>query len=105
MIVRLVHQEGDGSATWTVTASYDDAADKVFTILPAQAVDVVFDCDGIVIEKDAVEQTLTLTETTEWTLYLRGSVDAFPKVHYMDSTVFGLFVFFWAWLVLRLAPK
>jgi len=102
MKIRLVHQADDGSATWTVTAGYDALPDRVWTVEPGDALDVTFDCENIEIEKDSVEKTLTLGETNQWTLYLREDVLAFPATNYLDSGVFGLFVFFWVWLVVRL---
>jgi hypothetical protein len=106
MKLRVVHQEDDSPlVTWTVTAGFPVAADRVYTITGGQVLDVTFDCDTVTVEKDGVEQALTLTETTEWTLYLRGSVDAFPRVEYLDSGVFGIFAFFFAWLVVKLFSR
>jgi len=102
----VVHQAGDGSSTWTLTVDHPVGADDVYTILPAQSLDVTIWADGILLAKDAVDVTpANVDDFSLCTLYMRDTPQVFGDPGHIDTAALGCWVFFWAWLVSRLFPR
>jgi hypothetical protein len=100
-LFRVIHQAGEGTATWTLTAFRDGEADIVYTISPAMGLDVSLAADGLTIEKDATDLTPATFEH-KCTIYLRDSLQVFPDTTEASTADFVVCVFFWAWLTVRL---
>jgi len=98
---RIVREAGDGLATWTITAGYDDSPDKVWTVAAAQSLDATVSFDTLQIERDAMDVSPSI-ETNVCTIYLRDTLQYFPQVTEFSPEVFTLWALFWCWLASRI---
>lgn len=96
----LQNPDATGTDTWTVTATLADASEVVYTFAESEAVDVIFDCESLEIDRTGGFTTQTVEVVNLTTVCLRDTLQIFRAAPDL-SGAFACFVFAWAWLTYR----